>query len=82
MTRPSPRKRPTPSATLGVVRQKSPSEKLTGQPDKPEPKGQVTHLGFKFLRSETPTGFAAALACKTGKGLVTSDEQSDGGDES
>jgi len=78
MTRPSPRPRKDKAAELGVTSQKSGSERLTGQPDKPEPKHQITHCGVTFLRAETPEGFAAAVAAKSGVGLVSqpeSDEQ-------
>jgi hypothetical protein len=66
MTRPSPRPRPKPVAKLGVE----------------EPKNQITHCGHKFLRSDTPTGFMAALACKTGIGMLSQPESDDavGGD--
>lgn len=84
MTRPSPRPRKEKTGELGVTSQKSGSERLTGQPDKPEPKTQVTWSGHKFLKSETPVGFEAALAAKSGVGMVSqpeSDEQSANGAE-
>jgi len=74
MTRPSPRPRPKKPASLGVTSQKSPSERLTGVEDKAEPKTQVTWSGHKFLKSETPVGFEAALAVKTGVGMVSQPE--------
>lgn len=59
MTRPSPSPRPKP-AKLGV--------------EKPAPKTQVTYSGLTFVRSETPIAFEAALAVKTGVGMVTGPE--------
>jgi hypothetical protein len=76
VTRPSPRPRPKKAAELGVTSQKSGSERLTGQPDKAEPK-QATFSGLTFIRSQNPIGFEAALACKNGEGLVGTDEQSE-----
>lgn len=82
MTRPSPRPRPKPVAKLGVVSQKTPSEKLTGQPDEAKPavkssaeklsaQKRITHAGVTFVAEENPVGFAAAVACKSGEGMVT-----------
>lgn len=76
MTRPSPRPRKEKTGELGVTSQKSGSERLTGQPDKPEPK-QATFSGLTFIRSQNPIGVEAALACKTGEGLVGTDDESE-----
>jgi hypothetical protein len=73
MTRPSPRPRKEKAGELGVTSQKSASERITGQPDKPEPK-QVTFSGLTFIRSQNPIGFEAAAACKAGEGLVGTDD--------
>lgn len=77
MTRPSPRPRKTPAATLGVepkVTQKSGSERLTGVSDQPEPK-QATWSSLKFVRSETPIGFESAHYLKSGVDLAPAGEQ-------
>lgn len=76
MTRPSPRPRKEKAAELGVTSQKSASERITGQPDKPEPpKTQVTYSALKFVRSDTPIAFEAATFIKTGVDLAPADEQ-------
>jgi hypothetical protein len=78
MTRPSPRPHPKKPAELGVTTQKTPSERLTGQPDKADkapPKTQVTWTDRKWLRSETPVAFEAATFIKTGVDLAPADEQ-------
>lgn len=86
MTPPSPRPHPKAAvAKLGVTSQKSASERITGQPDKAEPKTpthQITWAGHTWLKSENPDGFAAAVAAKTGVGRVSQpegDEPTDGG---
>jgi hypothetical protein len=62
MTRPRPTPRPRPKS---AVPQKS--------EDKAKPK-QVTWLGKTFVEATDPIGFAAALACKTGEGMLSGSE--------
>lgn len=80
MTRPSPRPRPEKAAKLGVVTTKSPGERLTGVAEKPSTKPssekllaqkQVTYSGLTFIREETPIAFEAAVAVRSGEGMVT-----------
>lgn len=81
VTRPSPRPRKEKAGELGVTSQKSASERLTGVAEQPaeKPAKQATFSGLTFIRSQNPIGFEAAMACKTGEGLVGTDEQSTDG---
>lgn len=77
--KPSPSPRPK-STTAGTTTQKSPSERITGQPDK-APRKQITHAGATWTRAENPIGFEAATFLKTGVELAPHDEQQTDGVE-